>query len=440
MKNLLMIILMLTVFALTIYPSSTALSLDNQDNIITITVPSNESFTLSMDFKILNYSIFKSSLDISLGNESLIKLYLNEHVTSLLPGFYLLNNSEVTNKKVMLEASKWYSLIFNYNHTMKRLTIYLKALNSSYIALDIRLVMTLFNQGLTFNGNNWFFTETTTICKLSKDLSKIIKCNFDPIPEFLKKEEYFHFGDLDYYNNVLVIPVEKTKYVRPAIIAIYDSNTLKLMNYSYTPQDHMPWIALDNNGYIYTSEYSPVTEIYVYHINQIRFGNYIKPVKVIKLKDSLRNIQGGVVVSGGLLALTSDDGDHVYFVNISTGEIVDKIRLPGLYEMEGIEKVKERYGEYFYILFNTQGLGKNVLYKYQYMSSGEELELFSIKCRPFTVVKVAYDNKTIQLGSTKVITPSLERESTPPKNYTPIITLIIAVTLIITLIFARRRR
>ena len=435
-----MIILMFIAFALIIYPSSTALSLDDQGNTITITVPSNESFTLSIDFKILNYSLLKSSLDISLGNESVIKLYLNEHVTSLLPGFYLLNNSEVASKKVMLEAGKWYSLIFDYNHTMRRLTIYLRALNSSYIALDIRLVMTLFNQGLTFGGNNWFFTETTTICKLNEDLSKIIKCNFDPIPEFLKEEEYFHLGDLDYYDNVLVIPVEKTKYVKPAIIAIYDSNTLKLLNYSYTPQDHMPWIALDDDGYIYTSEYSPVTEIYVYHINQIGFGNHIKPVKVIKLKDSLRNIQGGVMVDDELLALTSDDRDHIYFINISTGEVVGRVRLPGLYEIEGIEQVKERGKEYFYILFNTQGLGRNVLYRYQYISSGEKLELFSTKCRSFTKIKVAYDNKTIQLGSTEVITPSLEGELAPHKNYTLIITLIIAITLIITLIFTRRHR
>ncbi len=85
----------------------------------------------------------------------------------------------------MLEAGKWYSLIFNYNHTMRRLTICLRALNSSYIALDIRLVMTLFNQGLTIGGNNWFFTETTTICKLNEDLANSMtsSCRSAPTTE-----------------------------------------------------------------------------------------------------------------------------------------------------------------------------------------------------------------------------------------------------------------
>ena len=438
MKTLLGVLTLIFLVALILSSYSITSYSGSQDVTTTIAIPSNKSFTLNIDFKVLNYTTLKSSLEISLGNESIIKLYLNEHVTNLLPGFYLFNNSKVTSKELMLEANKWYSIVINYNYTINKLVMYLKTLNSSFIATDIRHVLTLFNQGLAFSGDNWFFTETTTICKLSRNLSKIIKCNFDPIPGFLKEKEYFHLGDLDYYDDLLVIPVEKTKYVKPAVIAIYDSNTLKLLNYSYTSQDHMPWIALDNNGYIYTSEYSPVTEIYIYHIKQVGFGNYIKPIKVIKLKKSLKNIQGGVVVKNGLLALTSDDGDHIYFINISTGDIIGKVRLPGLYEMEGIEYVKEDNKEFFYVLFNTQGLGKNVLYRYHRIDSEERLSLFNVSCKSLTTIRIVYDNKTIRLGNMIVTTPSPRGEARPSHNYMLIVTLVIAIALIITLMLVRK--
>jgi len=424
---------------LTLSSYSTTSYSESQD-VITIAVPSNKSFTLSIDFKVLNYTTLESSLEISLSNKSVIKLYLNEHVITLLPGFYLFNNSKVASKELMLEAGKWYSIVINYNYTVNNLVICLKALNSSFISTDIRRVLTLFNQGLAFNGDNWFFTETTTICKLSRNLSKIIKCNFDPIPKSLKEEEYFHLGDLDYYNGLLVIPVEKTRYVKPAVIAIYDSDTLRFLNYSYTPQDHMPWIALDSNGYIYTSEYSPVTEINVYHVKQVGFGNYIEPIKVIKLKESLENIQGGVVVEDELLALTSDDGDHIYFINISTGDIIGKVRLPGLYEMEGIEYVKEGNKQFFYVLFNTQGLGKNVLYRYHLIDSGELLSLLNVSYKLPATIRIVYDNKSIILGNINIATPSPRGEVRPNYNYMLIVTLIIVIAIIITLILARKHK
>lgn len=63
----------------------------------------------------------------------------------------------------MLEPGVMYKLMLNYNRTLNEVIIYLRILNSSYIATEVRSILTLYNQGLAFSGENWFFTETTTI-------------------------------------------------------------------------------------------------------------------------------------------------------------------------------------------------------------------------------------------------------------------------------------
>ncbi|GEM_PF-1652638 len=432
-------VLVLILLAVLALPSGIVVLESESQGVVTVVVPSNESFTLSIDLKVVNYSTLKPSLEIVLDSESAIVLYLNEHVVDLLPGVYLFNDSKVCGKELMLEAGKWYSIVIEYDYTAGNLTIYLKPLNASFIATEVRHVTTLFNQGLAFGNDSWFFTHTATLCRLSRNLSKTIKCNFGPILWSLRKKGYFHLGDLDYYNGLLVIPIEKTGYTRPAVIGVYDSNTLKLVNYSYTPQDHMPWIALDSNGYIYTSEYSPVDEIYVYHIDQIGFGNRIEPVKVIKLEESLKSIQGGVVVEDELLALTSDDGDHIYFIDIGTGKVVGKVRLPGLYEMEGIEYIREGDRDHFYVLFNTQGLDKNVLYRYQRIEAGERIDLLNVSGEPPKSIRIVYDNKTVVLGNVGSSAPSPRGGVELGLSYIPIAILTIAV-LLIGLIVVRKLR
>ncbi len=401
-------------------------------NTVTITVPYGKGHVLNIYFKALGYGYLRTSLEVSLGNETTIKLYLNE-LTRPLSGIYLFNNSIIKAKHIMLSPNVWYDLVLNYTHS--NLCIYLKTLNRSYIA-NVFITSTLYTQGLTFSGKYWFFTGTTSIYKLGKDMNKIIKYNEKPIPKFLKRERYFHLGDLDYYNGKLLIPIEKTNYVKPAIIALYDSYELKLIGYSYTPQDHMPWIAVDTKGFIYTSEYSPVSEVYVYHINQIGMGNYIHPIKVIKLSKELRDIQGGVVIDDKVLALTSDDGDHIYLINITTGKVIEEVRIPGLYEIEGIEAIKINNETNLFVLVNTHEYD-NIIYQYKLIDKGEVINLFNLTCKPYSTVKITYDKNTIYLGNMLLTTYTPQVETFKVKEYQKyfmflIISIIIIIAIAVT--------
>ena len=322
-----------------------------------VEIPYKRGFEIQVDFKVSNFTFLRPCLEVYMEN-LVIKVYLNEKINPI-SGIYLLNNSKLLFRKpLLLSIDTWYRLSVCSIKDNLRLTLMI--LNKTYIATKISTVSPLFSQGLTYDGSNWYFTGTSAIYKLTHDMKKLLRYNDKPIPKYLREEGYFHLGDLDHYMDLLLIPIEKVNYEKPTIIAIYNSTTLKLVRYSYTPQNHMPWIAIDSKGYIYTSEFSPVDEVYVYHIDQIKIGNYVTPLKVIKLKRTLTNVQGGAIL-GNSLILTSDDGDHVYRVNLKTGEVSEVMKLPGFYEMEGVEVIVEKGKPHIVTLVNTHE-ESNVVY------------------------------------------------------------------------------
>ncbi len=361
-----------------------------------ITIPYVTNFSLCVDFMMSKYGFMRPNLELILSNSCRLRVYLNEKM-SPVSGVYLLNNSLIIKKNIMLSLNSWYRLIINSSEGLLSFQIF--ALNESYVATDIVIVPTLFSQGLAFGENSWFFTGTSAIYRLTSNMSKVIKYNDNPIPEILRRKGYFHLGDLDYYDGMLLVPIERTNYVKPAIIAVYDPSTLRLVGYSYTSQDHMPWIAADESGYIYTSEYSPVDRIYVYHISQIAEGNFIDPVRIIRLSKPLRNVQGGAVLSNYLL-LTADDGDHVYRIDLETGNVSMIIRLPGLYEMEGIEVVALKPSPRMFILVNTHE-EDNLVYCYELMRKGSRMYLFGDIPIITKRVTILYD-KDVKLGSIRL--------------------------------------
>jgi len=395
-------------------------------NEVEVTIPYTEDHTVNIYFKVTRYGFPKPDLIIQLDNMHTIKLYLNEH-TLPLPGIYLFKNNTIVNTKhILLTPNTWYNLIINY--TKGRLHIHLKVLNKTYLAVNVTYTSSLFTQGLAFNGKYWFITRTTTIYKLTKNMSKVIKYNAKPILENLRKEEYFHLGDLDYYNNTLIIPIERKGFKSPTIIALYNPNTLKLTKYSYTPQSHMPWIAIDCKGYIYTSEFTHVKTIYVYHIKQIGTGNFIKPIRTIKLKELLERVQGGVIINDNTLALTTDDGNHIYIININNGEIEAKIWTPGFHEIEGIEAIQTDNKTHLYILYNTHE-SNNLIYQYTLIDKNQTLQLFNITCKPYHKVKVIYNQETIQLLNTTPITHTSPIH-TPTVRHIEILLIAITITAI----------
>ncbi len=361
-----------------------------------------ERYRITIDFKVLQYGFVLPSLEVLLSNSSTFKVYLNSKFTPL-PGFYLFLRRIVERRHAMLCCGSWYELEIHNDGRFMRFIV--KVLNSTFIVTRVHTVPVLFSQGLTYGGGYWYFTGTASIYKLSPDMSKVVEYSDDPIPVFLKEEGYFHLGDLDYYRGLLLIPIEKTGYVRPAVIACYNASTLELVRYAYVPQDHMPWIAVDGSGYIYTSEFSPVREIYVYHVDLIGRGNSIEPTRILRLSCELRNVQGGVVLGGGKLLLSADDGDNLYVVDLRSGEVSKLVTLPGLYEMEGIEFVGDDNS--IYVLVNTHE-EENIVYELKYFERGSSLEVFRLRTSDVEV----HDKVIIRYRASEVVLGGVRCEAT----------------------------
>ncbi|OYT61185.1 MAG: hypothetical protein B6U69_04090 [Thermofilum sp. ex4484_15] len=346
-----------------------------------------------LDFSIGRYSLYSPSLTIIFKKGYGLRLLVCAS-PEVKPGFYLDKEGRIIAfKPMLLQVGDWYRLSLVKEGNLVKVS--LTALNDTWIATRIDYLPTFYKQGIAFGKKSIYFTGTSILIKLS--LSKeVINYNADPIPNKLKDEGYFHLGDLDYYNGSLYIPVEREGYERPAVIAIYDTDELKMVSYFYTPQDHMPWLAVDGEGLIYTSEYSPVSEILVYNVRNLKAGSYIKPVKSIKLNRTLGGVQGGAFYRGRLY-LSVMDG-WIYEVDLSTGTVRRLFKLPDFYEMEGMDVYELADGTLYHVLINTN-LNRNLVYHLTKLTKGQRLALFTIKGEVgeiVSIIKPPWVNSTLR--------------------------------------------
>jgi hypothetical protein len=201
-------------------------------------------------------------------------------------------------------------------------------------------------QGVTNDGNNWFFTQTKTLWKfpVTHDLNKKVTKS-DPskrilkvgIPSDLVKKNYNHFGDLDYYKGYLFVPVTglKKKWVTiddekklpeeskqklialetPPIISVFRASDLQYIGSSPIEQE-AGWCAINPlDGLLYTSKseisYDKPICLYSVHIQ----GNNVWVTKIkdrqFRLYDEsgkpliLKNMQGGAFSLNNCLYLTN---------------------------------------------------------------------------------------------------------------------------------------
>lgn len=161
--------------------------------------------------------------------------------------------------------------------------------------------------------------------------NKDIYSVYPAIPEDLRSKGYNHIGDIDYFNGIIFAPLEDVYYRKP-VVALYNASNLSFIRViGPLPQSHMPWVALDSKGHIYSSEFSNVGEIKVYDMS----GNLIQ---TIELNATLQRVQGGCILYDTYLFLSTDDGgDWIYAVDIVTGIVQRIIAVKNPYEGEGIE-------------------------------------------------------------------------------------------------------
>jgi len=329
-----------------------------------------EKYEFTLDFKLEKYTAITPGLEIDLGS-AVLKIFACSGPKPK-PGIYLYKGDDlIADNPLLVHVGHWYRLILHSDGITT--TAEITALDDSIVGY-VEIVPSLFIQGLAFDGEYWYYTATSMIFKVDKN-GKIVDYNDYPIPKELREKGYFHLGDPEYHEGLLFIPVEKEGYVKPSIIAIYSAETLQLERYAYTQQDHLPWLTVDDKGRVYSSEFDPASEIYVYSLEEIGEGNELEPIDVIELDKPLRGVQGGAFYKGKLYFSVLDR--KAYSVDPGKGVVEELIDLPVVHEMEGIEVYELEDGTLYHILVNTWG-EENIVFHYRKIRSGETIKLFKV--------------------------------------------------------------
>ena len=185
-------------------------------------------------------------------------------------------------------------------------------------------------QGMCTDGEYLYSSSAITalnltiIAKWDKDMNRI-KSNVFAVPrELTKNYGSNHIGGIDCFGGYIYAPVEDDDY-RYNFILLYDCDTLEYTGKCYNMTsdmltDGIPWCAVDGeNGYLYTSKYSDVTEILQYNLSDMSFN------RAIQLDRMVTRIQGGSVYDGKLY-LSADVShsvdEQVFAVELSSGHTV----------------------------------------------------------------------------------------------------------------------
>lgn len=178
-------------------------------------------------------------------------------------------------------------------------------------------------QGVTTDGEAWYFSGKSTLVKIAFDNQTVLAYNYSAIPEEFK-ENYgsAHIGGISYCDGYIYAPLEDSKVWEHPIIAVYDAQTLEFTGtYAELPNDimtrGMSWLACDKeNGLIYSSHSKTADEIHCFDLETFEY------VKSIKTSQTVERIQGGEVYNGLIYVGTNDATRAVYTLNPVTGEVI----------------------------------------------------------------------------------------------------------------------
>ena len=204
------------------------------------------------------------------------------------------------------------------------------------------------SQGMTTDGEDFFFSSKTTLIRTKSDAKTVIDADYSAIPDELK-EKYgiAHIGGLSYYNGYIYAGLEDSKVWDYPIVGIYDAETLDFVDYYIMDCEvitrGLPWVCVDGEtGYLYCTDHSKQpTKLLVYDTQ-----NEMKFVQEIPLSFSVPSIQGAEFYNGTLYAATNDETKAIYKINPENGNVekyLDRNLLGG--EGEGMTFITKESGE-----------------------------------------------------------------------------------------------
>ena len=177
-------------------------------------------------------------------------------------------------------------------------------------------------QGVTTDGEYWYFSGKTSLVKIGFDNQTVYAYNYKALDgELSENYNSKHIGGISYYNGYIYASLEDSKQWQHPVIALYDAETLEYTGICHEVSSEIltrgiPWVAVDaENGFIYASHSKTVEEIHCFDLDTFEY------VKSFAVSDPMDAIQGGEVYNGKLYVGTNDSTRAVYTIDVKSGKV-----------------------------------------------------------------------------------------------------------------------
>lgn len=177
-------------------------------------------------------------------------------------------------------------------------------------------------QGVTTDGEYWYFSGKTSLVKIGFDNQTVYAYNYKALTdEIVEKYGSKHIGGISYYNGLIYASLEDSKEWNHPVIALYDANTLEFTGEAHEmPTEYLsrgiPWVAVDAENKLLYSSYSKTAEvIYCFDLEIFEY------VGGLQLSVPIDAIQGGDVYGGKLFVGSNDKTRAVYSIDVKSGKV-----------------------------------------------------------------------------------------------------------------------
>ena len=177
-------------------------------------------------------------------------------------------------------------------------------------------------QGVTTDGEYWYFSGKTSLVKIGFDNQTVYAYNYKALDgELSENYNSKHIGGISYYNGYIYASLEDSKQWQHPVIALYDAETLEYTGICHEVSSEIltrgiPWVAVDaENVFIYASHSKTVEEIHCFDLDTFEY------VKSFTVSDPMDAIQGGEVYKGKLYVGTNDSTRAVYTIDVKSGKV-----------------------------------------------------------------------------------------------------------------------
>lgn len=175
-------------------------------------------------------------------------------------------------------------------------------------------------QGVTNDGENWYFSGRTSLTKVDIETEETVCKNKTPF-EGLEEYNPQHIGGISYYNGYIYAGLEDSDAYNYPMVAVYDAETLeftgkKVVFSTDMMSDGCPWVCCDGErGVFYIGECNDTEEFYCYDLETLEYEY------TVKLDTAVDEIQGAEMYQGVMYAATNDKTRAVYKIDIESGNV-----------------------------------------------------------------------------------------------------------------------